>query len=361
MGIHKALHCIAINIIILITGCLLMTFLSSTAMAILSPEEKARAIGHLEAGAKGTDVAKMFGCSRRTIYNLKRNFIVRGTVRRKSGSGRPTSVAQDIKNRIVAMHEAEPFRTAVETSQELNVGRNVIRRILKSAGLKARSPAKKPKLTVKHRDDRRLWCTQHLRWTAQDWGSVLFSDESSFNVSHGDARSVVYRRTNQRYNQDMIVETTNKGYGNVMVWGGIIGDRKTQLVRVVGRLTADSYIRDILTDHVVPVCGNRLNEFRQDNAPPHKAHVTRAFLENENVTTISWPAVSPDMNPIEHVWAFMKKELRKRDTCRDSDHLFDTLVAIWEGISPDFILKLTSSMRRRLQAVLNVNGGHSKY
>ena len=79
----------------------------------------------------------------------------------------------------------------METSRDLNVGRNVIRIILKSAGLKARSPAKKPKLKVNHKDARLQWCAQHLRWTAQDWGSVLFSDKSSFNVSHGDARDVV--------------------------------------------------------------------------------------------------------------------------------------------------------------------------
>ena len=78
------------------------------------------------------------------------------------------------------------------------------------------------------------WCEQHLRWTGQDWGSVLFSDESSFTLSHSEMRSVVYRRTNERYDPLMIVETTNKGYGCVMVWGGIIGDRKTRLVKAEG-------------------------------------------------------------------------------------------------------------------------------
>ena len=84
----------------------------------------------------------------------------------------------------------------------------------------------------------------------------------------------------------MIVETTNKGYGCVMVWGGIIGDRKTRLVKVEGRLTADKYIRDILTHPVLPICGNELNHVMHDNAPPQKAHMTRTFLEEENVIAI---------------------------------------------------------------------------
>ena len=99
----------------------------------------------------------------------------------------------------------------------------------------------------------------------------------------------------------------------------------------------------------------------QDNAPPHKAHLTRTFLEEENVNALQWPAVSPDMNPIENVWSYMKRELRKRNRCRDTQHIFDTLVEIWEGLPPDFILKLTSSMRKRLKSVLKVNGGHTKY
>ena len=116
-----------------------------------------------------------------------------------------------------------------------------------------------------------------------------------------------------------------------------------------------------MTYHVLPICGKELKHFMHDNAPPHKAHLTRAFLEEENVISIEWPAVSPDINPIENVWSFMKRELRKRDRCRDSEHLYDTLVEIWERLTPEFFLQLTSSMRQRLQAVMHVNCGHRNY
>ena len=161
-----------------------------------------------------------------------------GTVSRKPGSGRRESITQATKDMIVALHERDPFRSAVDTSKELNVSRFKVHRVLKSVGIKARSPAKKPRLYDHHKEARIRWCEQHLRWTRQDWRSVLFSDESSFTLSHSEMRSVVYRRTNERYDPRMIVETTNKGYGCVMVWGGIIGDRKTRLVKVEGQLTS---------------------------------------------------------------------------------------------------------------------------
>ena len=77
---------------------------------------------------------------------------------------------------------------------------------------------------------------------------------------------------------NQIIEFTNKGYGNVMVWAGIIDNRKTALVRINGRLTKDNYCEDILTNNVIPLCRQRREAFMHDNAPPNKAHVTSNFL-----------------------------------------------------------------------------------
>ena len=47
----------------------------------------------------------------------------------------------------------------------------------------------------------------------------------------------------------------------------------------------------------------------QDNAPCHTAAVTKHFLSNEGITALDWPAQSPDLNPIEHLWDWIEKEL----------------------------------------------------
>lgn len=51
--------------------------------------------------------------------------------------------------------------------------------------------------------------------------------------------------------------------------------------------------------------------FQQDNARPHVARVVKDFMTQQKVDVLHWPAVSPDLSPIEHVWDEMKRRLRR--------------------------------------------------
>ena len=52
----------------------------------------------------------------------------------------------------------------------------------------------------------------------------------------------------------------------------------------------------------------------QDNAPPHTACDTAAFLDQQDVEVMDWAAQSPDMNPIVRVWDQMSVWIREMDT-----------------------------------------------
>ena len=74
-----------------------------------------------------------------------------------------------------------------------------------------------------------------------------------------------------------------------------------------------------------------------------------------------WPAISPDMNPIENLWDFMKRELRSQGEVLSADQLFEVLKKIWEGFTAEFIRGFTFSMRRRVLCLYQENGGHAHY
>ena len=49
--------------------------------------------------------------------------------------------------------------------------------------------------------------------------------------------------------------------------------------------------------------------FMDDNAPVHRAHTVENYKDQNEVTSMEWPAQSPDLNVIENIWLYMKREL----------------------------------------------------
>ena len=81
-----------------------------------------------------------------------------------------------------------------------------------------------------------------------------------------------------------------------------MGNVKTDLVVVQGNLNAQRYV-NLLNNNLLPFMQNFGPglTFQQDNARPHTAHVTANFLAQNNEIVLPWPALSPDINPIEHI------------------------------------------------------------
>ena len=75
---------------------------------------------------------------------------------------------------------------------------------------------------------------------------------------------------------------------------------------------------------------------------------------------IPWPSQSPDLNPIEHLWAHMKRKLKNLKP-KNIRELKEMLIIIWNEITPDITAKLVDSMPRRVEAVLHAKGSNTKY
>jgi transposase len=102
-----------------------------------------------------------------------------------------------------------------------------------------------------------------------------------------------------------------------MVWGCISHDCKLDLVTIQGNLTGDQYIRDVLQAVVVPHFDNHPLATRpvymDDNARRNRSRAVTAYLQSEAVTSVPWPAMCPDLNPIEHIWDMLGRRIQARE------------------------------------------------
>ncbi|GFV24365.1 uncharacterized protein TNCV_4539611 [Trichonephila clavipes] len=139
--------------------------------------------------------------------------------------------------------------------------------------------------------------------------------------------------------------------------GAIAYDRRSTLIVMRGTLTGQCYVDDILRPHVEPFLnGLRGAIFQQDNARPHAARVAQDFLRH--FQTLPWPAHSPDLSPVEHVWNQLKRQIPSYHSEHD---LVLAVQDLWAHLPLDNIRCLINSMPDYGVACIAAGGGPTSY
>ncbi|GFY16336.1 DDE_3 domain-containing protein [Trichonephila clavipes] len=124
-----------------------------------------------------------------------------------------------------------------------------------------------------------------------------------------------------------------------------------------GTLTGQRYVDGILRPHVGPFLNGLLGAiFQQDNARPHTARVAQDFLRH--FQTLPWPACSPDVSPVEHVWDQLKRQM---PLCHSVHNLELAVQDLFAHLPQDNIRSLINSMPDRVVACIAAEGGPTCY
>jgi transposase len=162
------------------------------------------------------------------------------------------------------------------------------------------------------------------------------------------------------------IPTVKHGGKSIMLWACFSSHGTGQACKVEGIMDSIQYVQ-ILRDKMLPTLRNsplspHLEKFMHDNDSKHTSRRTKAWLAQQQVDTIIWPAQSPDLNPIKHLWKHLKLALKAYPRLpRNQNELLERALLEWSKIGPETCRKLVHSMPRRIQAVLAAKGGSTCY
>jgi transposase len=155
-----------------------------------------------------------------------------------------------------------------------------------------------------------------------------------------------------------------------MFWGCFSGQDKGPSLfweKEWGTITQETY-----SERVIPLIHGWIQlkgregiqlSLMQDHAPGHAGSITMEELRERGINLIDWPPFSPDLNPIETVWKWMKDWIEENyeDRQYSYNQLREIVKRAWEVVTPERLLDLLQTMPQRCQDVIDARGMHTKW
>ena len=335
----------------------------------LSKSQTQEIISLLVSGHSYTAIQKKTGHRRATISHICADNCPDIN---KSSGGHPAKLTDAnvaYAKHLMCMGKAKNPSQAAKTLQNITnqtICTKTLHHQLKKLGMKSVVKKKRPLLTARHRRARLEFAERHLEWTVDNWKRVWWSDETKINRFGSDGRTYVWIEAGEELSDRMVEGTVKFGGGNLMMWGCMSWEGIGFACRIEGKMDADLYV-SILEDEFqqsLEFYGLEIEDiiFQQDNDPKHTSAKAKKWFQDHNVHVLKWPAQSPDLNPIEYLWHYLKRRLNEYDEpARGVQELWERVQELWDKIAKEECQKLIESMPNRVKAVYKAKGGYTKY
>jgi transposase len=334
----------------------------------ISSAQKENILALASNGHSTHHIASNLGVSQPTVTRVLQDLVPNHPLHH---GGHPSKLSPTDQCSIISQITTGRVTNAVQATNHINsiinnpISSYTVCQVLKKHSFKAITKKKKPALEPRHMKKCLAFAFKYQEWTVDDWKRVIWSDETKINRLGSDGKEYIWKKKGEGLIPREVQGTVKFGGGNIMVWGCMGWEGVGELAEIEGRMDADQYVA-ILEDHLLPIMEESgVSEeviFQQDNDPKHTSKKAKKWFEDHAITLLDWPAQSPDLNPIEHLWHHIKKELTKYPTQQKGVwEVWERVAEVWNKIEPEVCQNLIESMPRRIQAVIKAKGGNTKY
>ena len=170
---------------------------------------------------------------------------------------------------------------------------------------------------------------------------------------------MIHRGKNGYWSIEQPVMSTPLYSPKIGVWGGISSRTKTCLYYFEDSIDSEAY-QEILMEVLIEEANFFYSDgfwLMQDNARSHVSWSTIHFLLEIEISFIEWPSMSPDLNPIENVWALMKHEVENQLPSSLAEVKL-AIQKVWDDLDPDNYI---NSVQNRINECLDRNGACISY
>jgi hypothetical protein len=324
------------------------------------------------------------GFSPRFIRSQLKKQLTQGTLIDKPRSGRPgvLNAAQiEAACTLVAEEQSVPKAAAILREQGIidsSTHTRTVQRAVKKH-MELVSVNQQPLLSQQTKKRRLAFCKQQ-----HDPDTLVAVDSTYLTLSAQWRRRKMWVRKGTK----PVVSKPNKSQ-QLHVSAGITKYGVTQLIRVTGttghplkyyrydsKLKANVQMTGVGSEEFQYMLKNELNPavgqifavagqanytYLLDGAPAHTAKASKAFLRDNSIDVLpGWPPNSPDLNPIENAWAWLKLALYAKQH-NSLDEMWEHAQRIWNSMPLSMCENLMDSIATRKAICVEQQGGHTGY
>lgn len=313
---------------------------------------------------KQIDISEILNISKSSISRLWKKYEEKGFVRneyencglkRKLEQSDIEVVENMMRNNANKHLTLSSFQKELKKINNKDVHISTLSRTLNEVGIYSMKPTFIPKLSDNHKKLRIEYATTHKN---DKFTNVIFTDEVFFQLNNNN--TLVWHRPSEETPKPLLEKFNNRK--KIKVWGGISRFKKFCLVVWDGKMNWEKYTEVLIDSGVFndadKAYGKKKWRFMQDNARPHiKLEVINVINERCS-NKINHPPNSPDLNPIEHVWGWMKKKISALKL-NDLEQIEIAIEGLWSRLTKEQINNFIDHHVSKLPIIIEKNGDYA--